>query len=271
MFGPLGTATEVGDELVVNGRWPFSSGAPNAELVQVGIFVMDGDAPRLRPDGLPDWRFAYLRRDEVDVDDTWHAAGLRGTGSHDVVCNEVRIPARRTAMPVYDAAPHDGPLWRLPFFCLARSIMVGFPLGVARRALDEITAIAPTKRRGMSTVTIAEDRAAQVALAHAEGSLQAARAFVFDAIDEMWSIAVAGSRPGIDQERRVTLATQQTMRAAVEAVDTAYRLGGASAVYDTSPLQRCFRDIHAAAQHIIFSDENWIEYASFRLGGRPSP
>ena len=268
MFGPLGTAVEDGDgQLVLNGRWPFSSGAPGAELIQVGVFVMDGDAPRNRPDGMPDWRFAYLRRDEVQIEDTWYASGLKGTGSHDVVCDGVRIPAERTAMPMFDIAPHEGPLWRLPFFCLVEPLMAGFPLGVARRALDEITQLARTKRRGMSATTMAEDRVVRLALAHAEGGLQAARSFVLDAVDEVWSIATAGERPGLAQERRLGLAFQQAMKAATEAVDTAYRLGGAGAVYDTSPLQRCFRDIHAGAQHIVFSDDNWIEYATYRLNG----
>lgn len=260
MFGPLGRGTPEGDDLIITGRWPFSSGTPHAELFQVGIFVMDGEAPRMRADGVPDWRFVYLRRDEVEIDDTWNAAGLRGTGSHDVVLTEVRIPAARTAMPIFDAPQHDGPLWRLPFFCLARSLMVGFPLGVARRALDEIEALAPTKRRGMSPTTVAEDSGAQVAIAQAEGGLQAARAFVFDALDEAWSMATSGQRVGPEQERRITLAAQQAMRAGIEAVDTAFRLGGAGAVYDSHPLQRCFRDLHTGSNHIIFSDDNWAEY-----------
>jgi alkylation response protein AidB-like acyl-CoA dehydrogenase len=266
MFAPLGAGIEDGDDLIVSGRWAFSSGAPNAELIQVGIFVMDGDQPRMRADGLPDWRFVYVRKSDVDVEDTWHAAGLRGTGSNDVVMTNVRVPVRQTAMPLFDIAPHDGPLWRLPFFALTRSIMVGFPLGVARRALDELEALAPTKRRGVGTMSIAEDRAAQVEIAHAEGGLQAARAFVFDALDEIWSVAVSGERPGDAFDQRLKLATQQAIRASVAAVDAAYRLGGAGAVYETHPLQRCFRDIHAANQHIIFSDENWAEYGRFAFG-----
>jgi len=265
MFGPLGTGVGDGDTLVVNGRWPFSSGAPNAELIQVGIFVMDGPAPRQRPDGAPDWRFVYVRREEVEIQDTWDAAGLRGTGSHDVVISDLAVPARQTAMPIFDTAPHAGPWWRLPFFCMARTFMVGFPLGVARRALDELEALAPTKRRGVAATTVAEDRVAQVEVARAEGGLQAARAFVFDALDEAWSAASEGSPVPASIDDRVKLATQQAMRAAVDAVDTAYRLGGAGAVYDSHPLQRCFRDIHAANQHIIFSDENWAEYGRSRM------
>jgi alkylation response protein AidB-like acyl-CoA dehydrogenase len=263
MFGPLGTGIEEGDDVIVSGRWPFSSGSPNADLIQVGIFVMDGDQPRLRPDGLPDWRFVYLRKADVVIEDTWHAAGLRGTGSNDVVLTKVRVPARQTAMPVIDIAPHDGPLWRLPFFALARTIMIGFPLGVARRALDEIEALAPTKRRPMSPITLAEDPVARVEIAQAEAGLQAARAFVFDALDEIWSVALSGDRPGERYDQRVKLASQQAMRSAVDAVDCAFHLGGAGAVYETQPLQRCFRDVHAANQHIIFSNANWADYGRY--------
>jgi indole-3-acetate monooxygenase len=165
---------------------------------------------------------------------------------------------------MFEQARHDGPLWRIPFFTVIGLSVCGFPLGVARRALDEFTALAPTKRHGDGM--LAHDPHVQVELARAEGGLQAARAFAVDAIGDIWQTACTGDPPSLDQRLRALLAMQQTMRAAVAAVDTAFELTGAGAVYTSHPLQRCFRDIHTAKQHIIFAADRWRRYAQHGFG-----
>src|SRR5262245_15000804 len=158
MFAPLGRAVPTSrDMLRLSGRWAFNSGCDHAEWNQVGMFVMDGERPRLRADGQPDWRFAFFPAGVATRRDTWHALGLRGTASHDLSVEDLEVPVWHTAGCMNDPARHDGPLWRLPAFALLNVLIAGFPLGVARRALDEFAALAPTKRRGSSPTTVAED------------------------------------------------------------------------------------------------------------------
>ncbi|MGH3567301.1 MAG: acyl-CoA dehydrogenase family protein [Pseudonocardia sp.] len=267
MFAPLGRGVPDGNGgITLSGRWPFNSGCPHAAFFQTGLFVSDGDGPRMVPPGRPDWRFAFLHRAEAEIVETWDAAGLRGTGSHDVVVRELPVPAEQLAAPMFEQARHDGPLWRIPFFTAIGVSLCGFPLGVARRALDELTALAPTKRRGSGDAVLAEDAYVQLELARAEGGLQAARAFAVDAIGDIWQTACAGDPPSLDQRLRALLAVQQSMRSAMAAVDTAFELAGAGAVYTSHPLQRCFRDIHTAKQHIVFSPDRWRRYAQHRVG-----
>lgn len=254
MFGPFGTATPDGDEYVVEGRWPFNSGCPHADLLQVGVLI--GDGP------LAGFRFAILRPEQVQiVDGRWDVAGLRGTGSYDIVVSGARIPADQLSMPMTEPALYDGPLHRIPFWQLVVAILGGFPLGVARRALDELQALAPTKRRGgMRPVTVAEDPQVQFEVGLAEGTLQAARAFLFDAADEVWSAACAGGELPDDALQRFSLAGRHAMAAAIEVVDMAFHHAGAGAISIDHPLQRCFRDIHVASQHVYFSDEQYRAY-----------
>jgi alkylation response protein AidB-like acyl-CoA dehydrogenase len=158
MWGPFGQAVPDGAAgLSLSGRWPFNSGCRHAEWLQVGAYVIDGDAPRRRPECAPDWRLAFVPRSAAKIEDTWDAGGLRATGSHHLSITGSRVPQEHFAAPFFEPARHEGPLWRIPFLTLAAIAMVGFPLGVARRAVDEFTEIARTKVRGPATESIALD------------------------------------------------------------------------------------------------------------------
>lgn len=268
MFAPMGRACVDGDHVVIDGRWPFNSGCMHADWFQVGVIVMDGDRPRHRSDGGVDARFAYFDRDRdrAEIIDTWKSMGLRGTGSHDLVVRGLRIPVEHTAAPMLDPAVQDGPLWQFGFFPLLSVLMSGFPLGVARRALDELAHLAPNKRRGASSNTVADDPHVQYELGRAEAALHGARALVVDALGDAWNTATAGSPLAPQQESRIGLATQHAMHAAVAAVDFAFTTAGAGAVYTGHPLERCFRDLHTANQHIAFSGEGFRNYARHRFG-----
>lgn len=261
-----GAAVPDGDGFRVSGRWAFNSGVPHARISQVGAVVTEGGAPRLLDGGTPDWRLAFLPTAQARIVDNWDSAGLRGTGSHDLVLDGVRVPEELFVNPILGEPRHDGPLWRFPFFANINTTAIGFPLGVARRALDEFAALARTKTRGFARDRIAEDRHVQVQLAVAEGGLQAARSFVFDVVGELWDTACAGDPLSLDQRARLSLASQQAARAAVGAVDAVFRLAGASAVYADQPLQRCFRDLHTLDAHTFVSADAVTRYAKHVLG-----
>lgn len=266
MFAPMGRARREGNDLVIDGRWPFNSGCMHAEWYQTGFMIMDGDVPAVRADGRPDMRFAFFPRHQAEIIDTWNSVGLRATGSHDIAVRGLRVPEEHTAAPMLDPPVANGGLWQLGFFPLLGVLMSGFPLGVGRRALDELAALAPTKRRGASPVVVADDPHAQYEIGRAEGALQSAKALVADALGSAWDTLTAGSALTPEQAARMRLAGQQAMSAAVTAVDIAFNFAGAGAVYAGHPLDRCFRDIHTANQHIAFSGEGFRGYARTRFG-----
>ncbi len=260
MFAPMGRARRDGRDLVVDGRWPFNSGCVHADWYQAAVVVVRDGAPEVRADGRPDVRFAMFPRDGAAVIDTWHSLGLRGTGSHDIEVRGLRVPIDHTAAPMLDDPAGDGPLSQLGFFPLLTVLMGGFPLGVARRALDELADLAPSKRRGTSPQPIADDPRAQHDIGRADASLQAARTFLLDTLDGAWATVTSGASLTGEQVMRIALAGQQSMDAAVAAVDLAFHLAGADAVYTNHPLQRCFRDIHTANQHIAFAGQSFTAH-----------
>ena len=264
---PAGAAVPDGrDGFIVSGRWPFNSGAPHATWFCSGIMVMDGDRPRMVPPGRADWRFAFFPASDATIIDTWHAAGLKGTGSHDIAVDRIRVPEERTAAPLFEPARHDGPLYRLTLWSLLMTLLAGVPLGIARRALDEFSELAKRKSRTPDGARLADDSAIQVDVAGAEGSVQAARALVFDVFAQAWETLQAGRVNTLDERTRMTLAVVQATRLCTAAVDVVFHRAGGGALYETSPLQRCFRDIHAAAQHIALSQETWKRVGKSLLG-----
>ncbi len=192
--------------------------------------------------------------------------GLRETGSHHLSLSGVPVPAEHLAAPFFETARHDGPLWRIPLVTLAAIFPAAVPLGIARRALDEFAALATTKVRGPATQGIGYDADAQCQLARAEGALASARCWLFDTIAGVWAAACRGDELDLGQRALVLLAANQAVRASTEAVDRVFRLAGAEAVYAHHPLQRCFRDVHAAGQHILFSASRDQAFAKVRLG-----
>jgi alkylation response protein AidB-like acyl-CoA dehydrogenase len=228
-------------------------------------------APRTGESGVPEWRLASFPTGRGQILDTWDGAGLRGSGSHDLALDGLRVPAELFVNPLESEPRHDGPLWRFPLFANLSVTLIGFPLAVARRALDEFTALARTKIRGPERLRVADDRHVQMQLTTAEGGLQSARAFAFDVIGDAWDTACAGDPLSLSQRAQLLLATQQAVRAAVAAVDGVFRLAGAGAVYTDQPIQRCFRDLHTLDAHTFFSADVVTRYAKHRLGVAQPP
>jgi alkylation response protein AidB-like acyl-CoA dehydrogenase len=257
-FGPFGRGTAADGEAIVDGRWPFNSASPHASWFANGA-LLDGFEAE------PQWRFVFFRGTDCEILDTWRAAGLRATASHDVVVERLRVPLELTANPIFARARHDGPLFRWPFFAQLGTLFAGFPLGVARRAIDEFVTLARRKGRGGPT-PLAEESHVALALTRAEGQLRAARAFVVDAVGQGWTRALGGDELTQADRVAVRLATANAMDAAIEIVDAMFHLAGGAALYDDNPLQRCWRDVHAGGQHLYFSANHRARVGQALLG-----
>ena len=211
------------------------------------------------------------RQNAAHIEDTWDALGLRGTGSHHLTLQDQRIPVEHMAAPIYEPARHDGPPWRLGLFDLAGILMSGFPLGVARRAIDEFTTMARTKFRGSPANTVAGNDHAQMLLAQAESRLRAARLYVYDVVAGVWDNCCADDRPAPAQRAELALAGCHAMRTALEAVDSLYRLAGAEAVFAGHPLERCFEICipeASTSSSARFANRN---YRAFSSASTPPP
>jgi alkylation response protein AidB-like acyl-CoA dehydrogenase len=247
-----GRAVAVDGGYRLTGQWPFGSGCQHASWLVSRALVYDGDEPRIEPSGGPASRVLVFPREDATILDTWHVAGLNGTGSHDYTVTDLFVPEERTFGLTGEPAYHPGPLYLARFFLMAHG---AHGLGIARAALDTLTELVRSKRQtGSGTEALVRDRPyIQTAVAQAEALVRGARAYLWEATLQAWDEAC--STGGISTENRALarLANSAAFESAVRAVDLAYTVGGGSSVYRRSPLQRYFRDIHTASQHSVVS------------------
>lgn len=268
VFAPMGSAEAEGDGFRVNGRWAFGSGTENADWVLAGCRLLQGGQPMTRANGKPREHMVLVPAREVEFLDTWHVSGLCGTGSTDFALRDVRVPAERVVGYLRERGP-DRPLYRFPNFTLLALGIGAVALGLARAAIDELVALAGAKRPTGSQRSLAERPLAQASVAEAEAEVRAARAFLRDAVEAAWARAAAGEPVAPELRRDLRLATTHATRASARAVDRMYDLGGATSIYRRSPLQRIFRDVHVATQHLMVAPPT-LELTGRMLLGLPT-
>jgi alkylation response protein AidB-like acyl-CoA dehydrogenase len=252
VFAPSGVATPVEGGFRVSGRWAFGSGAANADWILGGCRLDLASGPRQH--------MALMRAGEVELLDTWHVSGLCGTGSTDFAARDVFVPEERIVG--HRARPLARPLYTFPAFTLLGMGIAAVALGLGRAALDAFVALAGGKRPAGSQRTLAERGAVQGAVAQAEAALRSARAFFYEAVAAGWESACAKGLVSVEERRDIRLATTHATHAVAALATTLYTLGGGSAIYHASPLQRIFRDAHVATQHLM------VGPATLELTGR---
>jgi alkylation response protein AidB-like acyl-CoA dehydrogenase len=227
----------------VTGRWPFASGCQHCQwLVGGGLIPDHGGTPALR--------LFLFPTAEVEVIDTWHVAGLAGTGSHDIAVQDVFVPYELT-VAIPGTPQHGGALYGFPVFGLLAVGVASVALGIARAAIDELVELAGAKRPTMTRRTLAERPLVQLEVARATAGLGGARANLLDAVERAWRAAQDGGQIAVVDRARIRAAACYATEAAVRVVDAMYTAGGGTSIYAGSPLQRHLRDIHVVTQHAM--------------------
>jgi alkylation response protein AidB-like acyl-CoA dehydrogenase len=227
-----------------------------------GTIVMEGDKPRTLPGGFPDFRTAVFPASDVEIIDTWHVAGLRGTGSRDLEVKDLFVPEERMLKMYTGGAVIDGPNYRFPVLGFLALTIAPVTLGIARRAIDELIALASGKTpMGMGS-KLRERSMTQFEIGKAESILQSARAWMYELTEELWDKAVRGEPFTMKERAQLRMCCAHASIEAARAVDIAFTLGGGTSIYETSVLQRCLRDAHTATQHVMHAPPN------YEIGGR---
>jgi indole-3-acetate monooxygenase len=233
----------------VSGRWSLVSGCELSAWMILLCIVHEDGKPRLTPAGAPDSRFMLLPSTACEIIDTWTVGGLRGTGSHDVaVRDEFVLSSYGSSFT--DPYVLPGPRYRIPPFSRVIPGLGAMALGIARTAIETLTEIAFDKQLQRTNQILRENHGAQTRVSQAEALVRSARLFLFDSLDQLWSIVIAGREATIEARAQVRLAACHAVSSAVQAIDLLYIAAGASALYTSSPLERAFRDVHAITQHI---------------------
>jgi indole-3-acetate monooxygenase len=246
-INPAGVAVPADGGYRVTGRWAFVSGCQHCDWIY-GNCIEEGASGN---GDMPPLRIALFQAGEVEIEDTWSVSGLCGTGSHDVVAENVFVPADRTFALLSAEPCLDDPLVRIPLPSPYVLQMASGALGIAQGAIDDILALATDKVPLFAGASLAANALFQNQLGEADARLRAARALLYAEAAEAWATALARDPFTPEHRARIRASGVWAADTAAAVVDMAYRAGGGSSLYRSSPLQRRFRDIHALTQHFL--------------------
>ena len=249
VFAPTASARSATAQYRVSGRWRFASGCEHCDWLMGGCVVRD--------DGPPRARMVLFPAADAEIIDTWTVSGLRGTGSHDIAVRDLLVPATRSVSLTHDRPVASGALYAFPLFGLLAIGIAAVALGIARRALDEIVALAGAKTpTGGSHARSPSARPCRRSSPRPRRRSAAARAFLREVVGRR-------GRP---------LATRRDRRRAARAPAARrhprHRRGGARGGRRVhgwrrhgglrrQPAPARFRDVHVVTQHMMVAPATW--------------
>lgn len=268
---PRGRARKVAGGYVVSGRWPFSSGVDPSAWNLIGAIVQDEDSGAAEP------RIFVLPAKDYTIIDTWDVIGLAGTGSKDVAAEDVFVPDYRTvAVNEITGGPNPGSkvnpsvLYQLPAISLFAFCIAGVSLGIAQGAVEYFQETMRSRTSYYTGRSLADFVTVQGHLAEAAAITDAARAVMLGDCDEATRIVEGGKVPSLDERARYRRDGAYAATMCTKAVDVLFRATGGGAIYARNPLQRAFRDVHAANAHYVLNwDINGAMYGRVALGLPP--
>lgn len=259
VFAPMGRAVRDGDTVRVRGRWSWASGCEHARWRMVGVVMHDGAKPIVTATGAPDTRCVLLRADEAQVVPNWDVPGLRATGSHDLVVEDVTVPAER-CFSLLEPARDPAPAYRVSAFGALALGVAAVTVGIAGAAVERFVALAREKTPSGARRTLAHRELVQHAVAVADARARSARLY----LHEVARAAVGDD--SLEGRAALRLAACHVTRESVAAVDLVCNAAGAGSSRTGEPLERMFRDVHLAAQHAMVADAVAVLAGRVRLG-----
>jgi alkylation response protein AidB-like acyl-CoA dehydrogenase len=270
--GPnFGTAVAVDGGYRVTGTWPFASGAKHAIWLAGHCLVQEADgSPRLYPDGKPFERTMFFPKGEATFKDIWHVMGLKGTGSDQFTVTDLFVPADYSFTREWVPDRREtGPLYRFSNYHMFGVAFAGVALGIARATLDAFIALAREKAPRNSPQILRDNALIQFQVGHAEARLQSVRTFMVQTLRDLWDVVATGDTMSVDQRARLRMAITFASQESRDIVDVAYHAAGASAIFESNPFERRFRDVHSVSQQVQGHASNFELLGQHLLGLNP--
>ena len=261
---PPQSAELVDDCFMVNGRWKFSSGCKGADIVGVGI------APKKHNEtqGLP--RMAVLPAHKAKIEMTWDTVGLKGTGSHDLVVENVSVPEAWTFVRG-EPSKLPEPFFKYPSLSLATQVLTVVGIGVAAAALDEFKKLAPGKASITGGAEIANRPVTQYEFSQAQAEFLAARNWFYQTMDVVWNEILAGRKPDPDLISDMRLSCTHAARVSARVARKMQMLAGMTAIYTNNPFSRFVNDTNVVTQHAFMGDNTLQNAGAMSFGLNPTP
>jgi alkylation response protein AidB-like acyl-CoA dehydrogenase len=237
----------------ITGTWQFASGSRHATWLAAHCPVYEPDGrQRLDNNGMPIEVTLVFPKSSATMIDVWHVMGLKGSGSDSYSATDLFVPASHS-MTAFARNPAErrerGALYQLTVFQLFGASFASIALGIARSTLDAFVELAKSKSPAGARYILRDNAVIQSQIGLAESQLTSARVFLRHALHEIWEGAQAGAIT-IEQRIRLRMASAHATHQAKQVVDTAYHAAGATAIFESNPFERRFRDLHTLSQQV---------------------
>jgi len=272
-YAPVGRSVAVDGGYLLSGTWSFCSGCDNGQWLFLGGMIADPTEPKPG--------FFMARTEDCIIDDNWHTMGLAGTGSKNIVAKDAFVPSQRvvtfaelTAGTAPGMRGHPNPLYRQSFLAVLPVTIVAPVLGMAEGALADFLDMAKVRTtRGAvagGNRRMAELATVQSRVAEASGCIDAARLLIFRDLADAYESVARGEPISVDMRLRNRRDQAFCVRLLVQAIDALFLASGGQGIFLEKPLQRIWRDAHAAASHISLNwDSTGTMYGQSLLGLEP--
>lgn len=272
-WGPPGPAEAriVPGGFRLSGSWSFASGSHHATWLGAHVAILGEDGkPRLRADGGPVIRTLLFPKASAEITDIWRVIGLRGTGSDRYTVADLFVPEKYTILR--EAEPtlrQPGLLYAFSSSNIYSSGFAGVALGIARSTLDAFVELARDKVPRGARTTLRDNNVVQSQVAQSEARLRAARAFLLASLKQIWGEIAQSRRLTLEHNTMIRLASTWAIHQSREVVDTVYHAAGATAIFESHPFERRFRDIHTVIQQYQGRQVHFESVGQVLLGVEP--
>ena len=255
------------------GETTFQSGCHQAEWCLMAAPIFENDKPKLDENGMPSVRLWFLNKKDWEIKDTWDVAGMRGSGSHNVVAEGAYVPERLVSVELMKTPSfYPNPVYRVPTALRLAYNKAAVAIGVARGAIDTFVDLAQDKIPMLSVTTTREKPIAQYRIGEAEAKLRAARAFLMESMRSVEDELNDGlEKPSPKATHIGRLACTYAANASMEVADSIHITAGTSGMRMHSPLERKLRDSHACATHRWVAHPLYEDLGKIFLGVEASP
>jgi len=252
VIAPRGEAKPAEGGYVLNGFWPFASGCQHAQWLLLGARILDQSG------AVVDEADLLVPAKDIAINDDWHVAGLRGTGSCSVAAKNVFVPRHRyLSLPglIQGQAPgvalhEDAALYKSAAVPVLQLALCPGAIGIAEAALAAFQDRLPGR---IIAYTLGEKQVESATthrqVADAATRIHVARLLLHRAVDDIEAAAQAGTIMAPTERARIRMDCAHAVRQCLEAVDTLFLACGGSGLAESNPIQRAWRDLHAINMH----------------------
>ena len=273
-YAPTGKAVQAEGGFQLSGKWSFSSGCDHCQWVLLGGLVFDGD------NQVVDFRTFMVPRENYQIIDVWDMVGLSGTGSNDIVVDDVFIPEAFT-LSMGDTGRCFGPgqeqntseLYKLPFHSIFTNTITTPIIGMAMGAYAEHVEMQQKRTRAAYIGEKASlDPFAAVRIARASSEIDAAWALLVNNIREEQDFVSKGEKIPLSTRLKVRRDQVLGSQRALDAIDSLFEASGGRALANGTYLQRAWRDAHAGRVHAANDPERALQmYGAHEFGHKIDP